>query len=168
MEVGEEHALSAEAITKVWARRIKRICSDETKIVAVSRTQHQPMISEPDRAAIAVNRRMSYIQDGHGLAFRKAEIGISWPVLHSANIKPERSFPRGIRQRASLLRTRGNAALHGLDVTFRVMTLKPASVHGPNEVTIATSVASRPRAIRMRPMRGLLWRASNVYQRPPR
>jgi hypothetical protein len=35
-------------------------------------------------------------------------------------------------------------------------TLKLASVQGPNEVTIATSVASRPRAIRMRPMRGML------------
>jgi hypothetical protein len=54
------------------------------------------------------------------------------------------------------------------DVTSSVITLKPASVHGPNEVTIATSVASRPRAIRMRPMRGLLWRASHVYQRSPR
>jgi hypothetical protein len=54
------------------------------------------------------------------------------------------------------------------DVTSSVITLKPASVHGPNEVTIATSVASRPRAIKMRPIRGLLWRASNVYQRPPR
>ena len=51
---------------------------------------------------------------------------------------------------------------------FVRMTLNPASVQGPNEVTIATSVASRPRAIRMRPMRGVLWRASNVYQRPPR
>ncbi len=60
---------------------------------------------------------------------------------------------------------------HGLaetaDVTSWVITLKLASVHGPNEVTIATSVASRPRAIKIRPMRGLLWRASNVYQRPP-
>ena len=52
--------------------------------------------------------------------------------------------------------------------TSSVTTLKPVSVHGLNSVTIATSVASRPRAIRMRPMRGLLWRASNVYQRPPR
>ena len=33
------------------------------------------------------------------------------------------------------------------DVTSSVITLKPASVHGPNEVTIATSVASRPRAV---------------------
>ena len=54
------------------------------------------------------------------------------------------------------------------EVISSVITLKPASVHGPNEVTIATSVASRPRAIKMRPMRGLLWRASNVYQPPPR
>ncbi len=52
-------------------------------------------------------------------------------------------------------------------VTSSVTTLKPASVWGPNEVTIATSVASRPRAIRMRPMRGSLCRASNVYQRSP-
>ena len=59
-------------------------------------------------------------------------------------------------------------AIAGTGVTSSVITLKPASVHGPNEVTIATSVASRPRAIRMRPMRGWLWRASNVYQRPPR
>ena len=42
------------------------------------------------------------------------------------------------------------------DVTSCVITLKFASVHGPNEVTIATSVASRPRTIKMRPMRGLL------------
>ena len=52
--------------------------------------------------------------------------------------------------------------------TSSVITLKPASTLGPNEVEIATSVASRPRAIRMRPMRGMLCRASNVYQRPPR
>jgi hypothetical protein len=41
-----------------------------------------------------------------------------------------------------------------VDVISSVITLKRASVHGPNDVTITTSVASRPRAIRMRPMRG--------------
>src|SRR6516165_12645615 len=51
-------------------------------------------------------------------------------------------------------------------VTSSVMTLKFARVQGPKEVTIAASVASRPRAIKMRPTRGVLWRASNVYQRP--
>jgi hypothetical protein len=35
-----------------------------------------------------------------------------------------------------------------------VKTLKLARLHGPNEVTIATSVASRPRAIKIRPIRG--------------
>ena len=49
-----------------------------------------------------------------------------------------------------------------------VHTLKPASVVMPKLLLMATSVASRPGAIRMRPMRGLLWRASKVYQRPPR
>src|SRR5512132_4583695 len=49
--------------------------------------------------------------------------------------------------------------------TSSVKTLKSASWWRPYEVVIATSVASRPRAIRMRPLRGVLWRASNVYQR---
>ncbi len=53
-------------------------------------------------------------------------------------------------------------------LTSSVTTLKDARVHGPNEVTIATSVASRPRAIRIRPIRGWLWRASNVCHCPPR
>ena len=36
----------------------------------------------------------------------------------------------------------------------------------PKFVVSATSAASRPVAIRMRPMRGWLWRASNVYHWP--
>src|ERR1043165_5797870 len=38
----------------------------------------------------------------------------------------------------------------------------------PKFVVSATSAASRPRAMTMRPMRGTLCRASKVYQRPPR
>ena len=49
-----------------------------------------------------------------------------------------------------------------------VTTEKPTSLLGPKVVLIATSAASRPRAIRMRPMRGLLWRASKLYQASPR
>ena len=56
----------------------------------------------------------------------------------------------------------------GVATTSSVMTVKPLNVAGPKMVESATSVASRPRAITTRPMRGLLWRASNVYQRPPR
>src|ERR1700730_8769092 len=49
-----------------------------------------------------------------------------------------------------------------------VQTLKLTSVLGPNVWVIGTSAASRPCAIRTRPMRGVLLRASKVYQRPPR
>jgi hypothetical protein len=42
------------------------------------------------------------------------------------------------------------------------MTLNWARDAAPNCVEIATSAASRPRAITMRPMRGTLCRASNV------
>src|SRR5271166_2523472 len=38
----------------------------------------------------------------------------------------------------------------------------------PKEVVMAQSVASRPVAIRTRPMRGVLCRASRVHQRSPR
>ena len=43
-------------------------------------------------------------------------------------------------------------------------------VSGYDELVVlsGTSVASRPRPISTRPMRGMLLRASKVYQRPPR
>src|SRR5579864_8671419 len=47
-----------------------------------------------------------------------------------------------------------------------VQTLKLSSVLGPNVVVMATSEASRPRAIRIRPIRGTLLRGSNICQAP--
>jgi hypothetical protein len=52
--------------------------------------------------------------------------------------------------------------------TSSVQTLKLSSVFGPNVLDSATSQASRPRAINTRPMRGVLLRASKMYQRSPR
>lgn len=52
--------------------------------------------------------------------------------------------------------------------TSSATTLKPASLAAPKLVESATSVASRPRAMSTRPIRGVLWRASKVYQRPSR
>src|SRR2546430_10020181 len=49
-----------------------------------------------------------------------------------------------------------------------VQTLKLSSVLGPNVLLIATSAASRPRAMSTRPIRGTLFRGSKMYQRPPR
>ncbi len=50
------------------------------------------------------------------------------------------------------------SCLRGL-LTSSVQTVKPASVLGPNVLLIATSVASRPRAMSTRPIRGMLFRA---------
>src|SRR6266852_4288550 len=50
-------------------------------------------------------------------------------------------------------------------VTSSVTTVNPVRLAIPNEVVMATSEASRPVAISTRPMRGWLWRASNVHQR---
>ena len=80
-----------------------------------------------------------------------------------------------VRQIASLfpdclhLGSATNAAAHRpAPSTSSVQTLKLFRVLGPNVLLIATSAASRPRAISTRPIRGTLLRASKVYQRPPR
>ncbi len=52
-------------------------------------------------------------------------------------------------------------------VISSVHTWNFVKVPGPNEVVSATSVASRPRAIKTRPMRGALCRASSAYHLPP-
>jgi len=49
-----------------------------------------------------------------------------------------------------------------------VVTEKSARDDGPKLVEIATSVASRPVAIKIRPILGVLCRASKVYHRPSR
>ena len=48
-----------------------------------------------------------------------------------------------------------------------VQTLKLTRMFGPKVWVIGTSAASRPWAIRTRPIRGMLLRASKVYQWPP-
>jgi|HubBroStandDraft_1064217.scaffolds.fasta_scaffold22949_4 hypothetical protein len=57
---------------------------------------------------------------------------------------------------------------HGEPTTWSVHTLNPLKTLGPNAVLMATSAASRPRAMRTRPTRGVLCRASKVYQAPSR
>src|SRR5690242_6699008 len=55
---------------------------------------------------------------------------------------------------------------HGVSASS-AQTVNSLSVLGPNVLLIATSVASRPRAISTRPMRGVLLRASKVCHLPP-
>jgi len=74
----------------------------------------------------------------------------------------------GIVQKQQAGKARDLAGVISAGVISSVTTVKLLSVFGPKVVLIATSAASRPRAISTRPMRGMLWRASNVYHRPPR
>ena len=73
----------------------------------------------------------------------------------------ERDAPGGVHSLAE-------ATLATPLTTCSVMTSKWTSFELPKLVEIATSVASRPVAIRIRPILGVLWRASKVYQCPPR
>jgi hypothetical protein len=41
--------------------------------MTVPRTQHQPMILEPNRAAVAVDRRMPHIEDGQDTVPRRGK-----------------------------------------------------------------------------------------------
>ena len=80
---------------------------------------------------------------------------------------------------ASRVRARGTN--HGIDTVSNpaghagtanssscsVTTLNWRTEWAPKAVTIATSAASRPRAIRTLPIRGRLWRASKLYHLPP-
>jgi hypothetical protein len=140
----------------------------------------------------ARHRRLSRDQQVSEYVSRARVIGITWPIppeitdaelerrlftpagFHEGSTKPLPDWTKvheELKRRGVTLPATPNSyslLVESADVTSSVNTLKPASMHGPKEVTIATSVASRPRAINIRPMRGVLWRASNVYQRPPR
>ena len=98
---------------------------------------------------------------------RAAQVPVEEPSTASRAEEKRIAPATGTRFGAAAVENR-HLLVAATDVTSSVIKLKPASMHGPNEVTMATSVASRPRAIRMRPILGLLCRASNVYQQPPR
>ena len=85
------------------------------------------------------------IERSNGLAV-KALYG-NFSTLRANCLDPRTRPEQGFVLRLSCASDRDQA-------TSSVKTLKLARLHGPNEVTIATSVASRPRAIKMRPMRG--------------
>src|SRR5437879_6101429 len=91
---------------------------------------------------------------------RMAEAGLA----HAADLLAQHAG-RGAppRERPLLTRRRTQPAR-----TSSVHTLKLVKVLGPNVLLIATSDASRPRAIKTLPMRGVLLRASKMCQCPPR
>lgn|SRR5579862_1962910 len=97
-------------------------------------------------------------------------------LLGAARGRPTATAIYGSRSEAGICEntvafgSRGARPIHvdGAVATSSVHTRKLSRVLGPNVVAIATSVASRPRAISTRPMRGTLFRGSNVCHAPPR
>ena len=81
------------------------------------------------------------------------------PLLAASNFGPMLRFVQAARA----------SPAHGTDprpFTSSVCTSNCTSGARPKLVVSAQSVASQPRAMTMRPIRGVLRRASNVYQRP--
>src|SRR6185369_4398673 len=70
------------------------------------------------------------------------------------------------REDKSILEQHADAI--GQDAISSVRTMKLSRVVGPKVMMSATSAASLPLAMRIRPMRGMLLRGSNVYQPSPR
>src|SRR5579862_5554202 len=84
---------------------------------------------------------------------------------HHAMLAQTNGFRIAIDGRVMYRKQRHQAGSSGIS---SVQTLKLSRVFGPNVVAIATSDASRPRAIKTRAIRGTLLRGSKVCQRPPR
>jgi hypothetical protein len=96
-----------------------------------------------------------------------------WPKERALGIRGivllvcvDRVRVRGRREDDYILEQDADTVGHAL--ISSVHTLKLSSIEGPKLVVSATSAASLPLAIRMRPMRGILLRGSKVYHPSPR
>jgi hypothetical protein len=98
----------------------------------------------------------------HSGAIGPSSGGVAGRALTASRIDPNEDSSDRMHGRSLLYRSASTAcstraaAGSSSAVTSSVRTSKRLSVLAPNVVLIATSAASRPRAIRMRPIRGLL------------
>src|SRR5712691_10321589 len=110
------------------------------------------------------------IEAAHQRAVNEESVGYHEVFLHVIASEAKQSMAPRIK--AGLLRfarndERPRACLYAAK-TSSLMTRNLTRSIRPKLVVSATSAASRPVPIRMRPIRGRLWRASNVYHRPDR
>ncbi len=134
--------------------------------------------SDPDRP-VGRLQSMSRISAHNGHSpFSEAAAGetsMLWTVSHVA---PQRSAPRNRPFASEVRHSRATHLIRTLPRRLSVggawlghswsqCTLKSVSTAAPNALLIATSAASRPYAIKTRPIRGALFRGSNVCQLPP-
>ena len=87
-------------------------------------------------------------------------------IHRSGTKKPDEvDATAAVRLRIGLMTARFQDDLFGAS---SAETLNPDKVPGPKMWVSGTSAASRPRAMRIRPIRGTLLRGSKVCHRPPR
>ena len=97
---------------------------------------------------------------------KKVEV-VTFPRPGRDSMLPE-SYGLGVtRDISSVSRALQSGTSASPSATSSVQILKLSSLFGPKVVTIATSAASRPRAISTRPILGMLFRGSNMYHPPP-
>ena len=91
---------------------------DEPKVVTVARPQHEPMIAEPDRAAVTIDGRMTDIENGHARELRAGKpAGSKTGSATSAPSAWSRALPSG-RSDAPIERIAGALVQMAYLVTF--------------------------------------------------
>jgi hypothetical protein len=121
-----------------------------------------PTLSTRYRAAPSRPSRLRQILSATSASLRSWRVRSCWRDIPWRTVRW-----RMVAKELSLYHSQSDALSVQL-VISSVQTLKLTRVLGPNVVAMATSMASRPLAISTRPIRGMLLRASKVYQRPPR
>jgi hypothetical protein len=116
-----------------------------------------------------INNMPTTLRPAHRILLYGPASRLAMPVLDGPTNISERKFPtgtgNGYQRRQAIIGA--SPEERASCSTSRVVTTNDLRDVCPNVVLIATSAASRPLAIRIRPIRGMLWRASNVCQRPP-
>src|SRR5947209_2008919 len=109
------------------------------------------------------------VEAAHQRAIDEESDRRSWVSRHSgAGAKRSNPEPRDSGFDALHRPGMTNDAANQAATTSSLTTTNFARFIRPKLVVSATSAASRPVAIRMRPIRGWLWRASKVYHWPER
>src|SRR5437762_189849 len=117
----------------------------------VARNHDEALMEVPDRSGVGVPVMLPHAKDG------APYVRPVWTAQDRA-----RAAASALSASSSRGGPPGRSAVISSDHTVNF-----ASRAFPYAVESAQSTASRPRPITTRPTRGVLWRASNVYHRPP-
>jgi hypothetical protein len=136
--------------------------------VAQACCSHLLRFKNGDPGAVA-SRETGVLPCGNCMAPANADPESGHAFKYKVAVRRKRRSRRETAE-ARLTESRGGRVYFatGAATSSSVTTKKRRKSACPNEVVMATSEASRPVAIRTRPIRDWLLRASNVHQRPSR